>query len=49
MFQDVRVAAVSFVPEKFQLQQNADRLEEMFRKAAADGAQLALAPEGILG
>lgn len=48
MFQEVRVAAISFVPDKFGLASNADRLEAMFRKAAAGGAQLALAPEGIL-
>ena len=48
MFQEVTAAAISFVPEKFGLQGNADRLEEMFRKAAAGGAQLAVAPEGVL-
>ena len=48
MFQEVKVAAISFVPEKFALQKNADRLEVMYRKAAAGGAQLALAPEGVL-
>ncbi len=44
----VRVAAISFVPEKFQLERNCRKLEAMFRQAAAQGAQLALAPEGIL-
>ncbi len=48
MFQEVTAAAISFVPEKFGLQGNADRLEEMFRKAAGGGAQLAVAPEGVL-
>jgi predicted amidohydrolase len=48
MFQTVDVAAISFVPEKFNLEANSDRLEEMFRKAAQGGVQLALAPEGIL-
>jgi predicted amidohydrolase len=48
MFHDVRVAALSFVPKKFDVAANADRLERMFREAAAGGAQLALAPEGIL-
>lgn len=48
MFQTVDVAAISFVPEKFNLKSNSDRLEETFRKAAQGGAQLALAPEGIL-
>jgi len=48
MFQTVDVAAISFVPQKFNLEANCDRLEEMFRKAAKGGIQLALAPEGIL-
>lgn len=44
----VRVAAISFVPEKGDLAANADRLEAAFRAAAAGGARLAVAPEGIL-
>lgn len=48
MFIPVDVAAISFVPVKFGLQANADRLEVMFRRAAVGGAQLALAPEGVL-
>ena len=44
----VRVAAVSFVPEKFDLSNNAVQLEKMFREAAAGGADIAVAPEGIL-
>ena len=48
MFQEVKVAAISFVPEKFGLQENADRLEEQCRQAAKGGAQLALGPEGVL-
>jgi len=48
MFQTVDVAAISFVPEKFGLEANCDRLEEMFRKATKGGVQLALAPEGIV-
>ena len=48
MFKQVKVAAISFEPVKFGLEKNADRLEQMFRKAAAGGAQLALAPEGVL-
>ena len=48
MFEQVDVAAISFVPEKFGLENNSDRLEEMYRKAAAGGAQLAVAPEGVL-
>ena len=48
MFRDVRVAAISFEPRKFDLQGNADRLEAKFREAARRGAQLALGPEGVL-
>ena len=48
MFRDVRVAAISFKPVKLDLEGNADRLEEMFRAAAGDGAELAVAPEGVL-
>lgn len=44
----VRVAAVSFVPKKFDLAGNADRLESAFRKAQQGGAQIAVAPEGAL-
>lgn len=48
MFQQVHAAAISFVPQKFGLQANADQLETMFREAAKNGAQLALGPEGVL-
>ena len=48
MFEKIAVAAISFVPEKFALDKNTNRLETQFRRAAANGAQLALAPEGIL-
>lgn len=44
----VRVAAISFVPEKLGLEANAARLERLFREAAAGGAKLAVAPEGAL-
>ncbi len=44
----IRVAAISFVPVKFDLSGNADRLEQAFRRAKAGGAQLAVAPEGCL-
>lgn len=46
--QRVRVASISFRPVKLDLAGNADRLEHWFRKAAAGGAKLAVAPEGIL-
>ena len=48
MFQQVKVAACSFVPKKFDLDANADRLEKCFRTAAGRSAQLALGPEGVL-
>ena len=48
MFREIRVAALSFVPRKFDVTANADRLERLFREAAAGGAQLAVAPEGSL-
>jgi len=44
----VRVAAISFVPVKFDLKRNAAELERLFREAAAGGARLAVAPEGVL-
>ena len=44
----VRVAAVSFVPEKFDLAGNAQRLELAFSRAKKGGARIAVAPEGAL-
>ncbi len=44
----VRVAAVSFVPKKFDLPGNADRLERAFRLAKKGHAKIAVAPEGAL-
>lgn len=46
--QRVRVAAISMVPEKLDLAGNVARLEAAFRQAAAGGAKLAVAPEGVL-
>jgi len=48
MFREVKVAAISFKPKKFDLAGNTDRLEKHFRTAARRGAQLALGPEGVL-
>lgn len=48
MFTQVRVAACSFRPRKFDVAANGDRLEALFRRAAAAGAELAVAPEGAL-
>ena len=44
----VRVAAISFVPQKFALRANADRLERAFRDAKKHDVQIAVAPEGAL-
>ena len=44
----VKVAAISFVPKKLGLAENVERLSEAFRKAAENGARLAVAPEGAL-
>ena len=44
----VRVASISFEPIKFGLKRNANTLASWFRKAAAGGAELAVAPEGAL-
>ena len=44
----VRVAAVPFVPKKFDLAGNADRLERMFRRAKMGAAKITVAPEGAL-
>ncbi len=43
----VRVAAISFEPIKLALEANAAQLAEAFEEAAANGAQIAVAPEGI--
>ena len=48
MFTKIKAAAISFEPVKYDVRANADRLEEMFRRAAEQGAQLALGPEGVL-
>ena len=44
----VRVAAISFIPTKFDLEGNADRLGQAFRRAKEGDAQIAVAPEGAL-
>jgi predicted amidohydrolase len=44
----VLVASVSFEPVKLDLVGNANLLEELFRRAAAGGAKIAVAPEGAL-
>ncbi len=47
-FRTVRVAAISFVPTKFDLQGNASRLKAAFRLAKQGGAEIAVGPEGAL-
>ena len=44
----IRVAAISYEPQKFDLENNADRLEQLFRNAHQGGAKIAVAPEGSL-
>lgn len=44
----VRVASISFVPVKFDLNGNADRLEKALRQAHEGGAKISVAPEGAL-
>jgi predicted amidohydrolase len=44
----IRVAAISFEPQKFDLAGNTDRLEQLFRDAQQGGARIAVAPEGAL-
>ena len=44
----IRVAAISFEPQKFDLAGNAKRLEQLFRDAQRGGARIAVAPEGAL-
>jgi predicted amidohydrolase len=44
----IRVAAISYEPQKFNLTHNADRLEQLFRDAQQGGARIAVAPEGAL-
>ena len=44
----VRVASISFVPQKLDLAGNMLRLESAFRKAKKGNAEIAVAPEGAL-
>lgn len=48
MFQEISVAAISFVPKKFDLDHNTEQLESAIRQAAKKGAQLIVTPEGGL-
>lgn len=44
----MKVASISFVPEKWEKKANADRIEKQVRAAAKEGAELVVTPEGIL-
>lgn len=48
MFLEVKVAAVSFEPRGFDVEWNVEKMEELFRAAAEEGALLAVAPEGAV-
>lgn len=48
MYRSVRAAALSIKPEKWDKAANADKLEDFVRQAAAQGAELVVAPEGFL-
>ena len=48
MYRSVRAAALSIKPKKWDKPANADKLEDFVRQAAAQGAELVVAPEGFL-
>ena len=48
MFDQVKVAAVSFTPIKFDVEANVNKLQKLFRRAGRREAKLALAPEGAI-
>ncbi len=48
MYRSVRAAALSIKPKKWDKPANADKLEDYVRRAAAEGAELVVAPEGFL-
>ena len=48
MYRSVRAAALSIKPKKWDKAANADKLEDFVRQAAAQGAELVVAPEGFL-
>lgn len=48
MYRSVRAAALSIKPKKWDKTANADKLEDFVRQAAAEGAELVVAPEGFL-
>ncbi len=48
MYRSIRAAALSIKPLKWDKPANADKLETFVRRAAAEGAELIVAPEGFL-
>ena len=48
MYNSIKAAAISLKPRKWDKQHNADKLEKFFRRAAADGPDVIVAPEGFL-
>jgi predicted amidohydrolase len=44
----IKVAAISFEPEKLAINKNADKLKKLFREAAKSDAKIAVAPEGAI-
>jgi predicted amidohydrolase len=48
VYQEITAAAVSFVPKKWDVSGNLNRLENGVREAAEAGAELIVAPEGAL-
>ncbi|MEZ6047248.1 MAG: carbon-nitrogen hydrolase family protein [Planctomycetaceae bacterium] len=44
----LKIASISFVPEKWNKVGNADRLEKEIRRAAEAGAEMVITPEGML-
>jgi len=48
MFHRHKVAAVNFVPDKWNKAKNAEKLEWFFSQAAKQKCEIAVAPEGIL-
>jgi len=44
----LRVASLSILPKKWDKPANAQKIEQMVRAAAAEGAQLVITPEGVL-
>lgn len=48
MYRSIQAAALSLIPDKWNKPANADKLETFVRRAASQGAELVVAPEGFL-